>query len=563
MSATGRIMMASILTMLMLLACRTPPPAPARQAVHLLDLAPVAVFAGDTTRLIPPTESSRGLLETGWEMPAEEDSVEALWRPGERGEARFYIVHPASMTLRTELFSEVPERVEVLVNGKNVGSFACKEQWNTYQLRLQPEVLTAGWNTLALSFKAGQGSAQGTRGCRLLELQPVGWKSAAEPNLGARLSQGGRLLATPFRTSFTVYLDLGTESRLSGQIKRTEMGKGLACLELRNWKGQYETLLETDQEKEFELDLSAWDGQIVELRLSCKGTPGSAVSWADPVLSWREGTSRNRTQPVRLEEPPSSGRLGRQNIIVIMLDAARADAFGPETTPRCQAIAEEGTIFSRAHSPADWTAQSVAALMTGLYPGTLGVDSWASSLPQDVPRMAEIMQDRGYHTGVWTEHNLWGFEPPSLELWKGFDVSLEMFLEQSPVRTDVRVPSVEQLFDPTRPNFVFLHLLPPHLPYAPPAPFFGCRTSWYKGKLSCTDLEIQNINNRIATPSEQDIRWCVWGFLLAARAHNDGVRYEDAYLRALAEVYELPMPIMLDAGEADYSVLSLIREAGR
>jgi len=44
-----------------------------------------------------------------------------------------------------------------------------------------------------------------------------------------------------------------------------------------------------------------------------------------------------------------------------------------------------------------------------------------------------------------------------------------------------RLPAIETLLSNAEPSFTFFHLLPPHSPYSPPAPFAQRYTSWFQG----------------------------------------------------------------------------------
>lgn len=100
------------------------------------------------------------------------------------------------------------------------------------------------------------------------------------------------------------------------------------------------------------------------------------------------------------------------NLVIICVDTLRADHLGSygyarDTTPRLDALASEGTLFTQVQSTSNWTAPAVTSLLTGLYPRRHGVvlpgepkhlskDRQPGSLRQDVPTLADILAARGF-----------------------------------------------------------------------------------------------------------------------------------------------------------------------
>ena len=270
--------------------------------------------------------------------------------------------------------------------------------------------------------------------------------------------------------------------------------------------GETHQLLEVDhatsqRAREFELDLRPWDNQPVQLQFRCWGRANGTVRWSDVTLSTLPDPSVSEfTQPGHLAIPPRSGRLGRPNIIVIMLDAARADAFNERVppTPAADELASDGTRFENARAPAPWTGQSVPALLTGRYPGSIGAEAWGSQIPAEVPTFAELLQEAGYHTVVWSQHNVYS---GNRTLRRGLDDFVE-------VRERNELPDADDLFIDDRPTFALVHLLPPHGGYDPPAPFKGSLSAWYSGDFPISAAAL----NRAARPNgrkptEDDVRY--------------------------------------------------------
>jgi arylsulfatase A-like enzyme len=76
------------------------------------------------------------------------------------------------------------------------------------------------------------------------------------------------------------------------------------------------------------------------------------------------------------------------NLVVVVADTTRADALGPgaggEVAPALTAAARDGCVYTRATSPAPWTAPAHASMFTGLAPSEHGV--WRPNLFDDEGR---------------------------------------------------------------------------------------------------------------------------------------------------------------------------------
>ena len=93
----------------------------------------------------------------------------------------------------------------------------------------------------------------------------------------------------------------------------------------------------------------------------------------------------------------------RPNILVIMADDlgfSDLRCYGSDIdTPNLDALAKNGLRFTQFHN-ASRCCPTRAALLTGRYPHEVGLRSNGASLSKDVPTLAEILRDNGYHTGM-------------------------------------------------------------------------------------------------------------------------------------------------------------------
>jgi arylsulfatase A-like enzyme len=171
------------------------------------------------------------------------------------------------------------------------------------------------------------------------------------------------------------------------------------------------------------------------------------------------------------------------NVVICVLDAARADHFGcygyeRDTTPVVDELAEESVVFRNHFSTCSATQPSTASLFTGLYP-----DAHLSQPHQ------------GLDPGVFTlAQGLRAVAVPSLLFTSnlvaspetGLDAGLEQVFPPSGKRSSTGEPAGEVWRTPEgltrgfakwlkrRPKgrfLAYLHFLPPHTPYDAPPDF--------------------------------------------------------------------------------------------
>ena len=301
-------------------------------------------------------------------------------------------------------------------------------------------------------------------------------------------------------------------------------------------------------ERSFPVDLGSWAGTAVKLRLRSWGRTNGMVRWHDLTVSVAsDATVASTVARSQLTVPPISGRLGRTDVIVVILDAARADGFerGISETPHVAALAGDGTSFLRAMAAAPWTGQSIPSLLTGRYPGAIGIVRWGSQVPEGVPTLAELTQSAGYHTVLWSQHNIYR---GNRALRRGFDVFEE-------VRSDVLadrslLPDADLLFVSDRPTFAVVHLLPPHGPYQPPPPFLGSLSAWYTGDFPTSAASLNRAGSpRGRKPTDDDVRF------IRAR-YDENVRFADSLVGELVQTVR-------DADRYDNTMIVVTSDHGK
>ena len=546
--------------MLQLAACSSPPQAPVTEAqLQLIDFAAHQRFNVTTDLISVPEGIGLGHFEYGWQR-----------QDGDRGTPSAYAIREsvgrlmvfsadgdlAEVVMEIELVGRVGPRglpVDVKINHRRIGRVRVKPGWAKYRLRVPPRLVHVGSNLLALhprlrrqqlgrkppSVQIRHLQLRSGSGRRLWPQRPAGieWTegtvempSASYLDMVFRVAPAARLLGAfefepaPDNGLHPVYI----YAQLLDE-KQTELSLFHRRVMRRRPRAQ-----------PIAVDLEAWTGQLVRLRVGITGPGNGLLRWRGLRIDG-DGTGDPITSlpPISQQLPTRSARLGQPDVLVILLDAARADGFspfgGPHPTPHTERLAGSGTVFQQALSPAPWTGQSVPAILTGLFPDTLGVGPWGSRLPEEVPTLAELMAAAGYRTVLWSQH-------PFYRNYSGFARGFQEVYRS--VRGDYEsLPQSTDLLADDQPTFAFVHLIPPHAPYQPPAPFRGAYSSWYTGGMS-VDAGILN-----SFPSRSDPR------SLTA----DDLRYtRDRYLENVAFADDLVGRLLAHYDRADRYEESLI-----
>lgn len=196
---------------------------------------------------------------------------------------------------------------------------------------------------------------------------------------------------------------------------------------------------------------------------------------------------------------PSSGPPRRRlNLLVYLVDTLRADRVHclgneRETTPRVDALARDGILFTHTSSQAPWTRPSVATLFTGLIPEHHTV-TFKSSLPREAATLAERMRAAGYETAAFTANAQ--VHAAGLDFEQGFDrfvgfQGVDHFARSDEV-VEAAIPWLDAHAD--RPFFLCVHTIDPHDPYDPPPLTRGRFEREYRGKIDDAHASVGEIS---------------------------------------------------------------------
>ena len=203
--------------------------------------------------------------------------------------------------------------------------------------------------------------------------------------------------------------------------------------------------------------------------------------------------------------PGQTARKTSPNVLVITIDTLRADhvacyGYSQIHTPNIDAIAQDGTLFTRAFTPVPVTLPSHVAIFTGSYPIFNGVHDFSESRVDPAqPTLASVLKSAGYSTGAVIGAAVLGSR---FGLNRGFDLFYDLFeynrLDKSNLYLNERPgnvvvdESLKWLKDNYRRRFfLWVHLYEQHFPYSPPEPY---RTDYashpYDGEIAFADAQI-------------------------------------------------------------------------
>ncbi|MCH9649517.1 MAG: sulfatase-like hydrolase/transferase [Deltaproteobacteria bacterium] len=166
--------------------------------------------------------------------------------------------------------------------------------------------------------------------------------------------------------------------------------------------------------------------------------------------------------PPAAPTPSLAGAAEGWNVLLVTVDTLRADrlnSYGYDdhvTSPNIDNLLSSGIRFANANSPRALTWPSLATTLTGLYPSGHGVIQNGYNLPDDLPTLPKILDDKGYETAAYlsnmcqANHQGWDtFRCSQGRDGRSVQWALEWMDEQKE----------------KRPYFLWVHLFGAHGPY--------------------------------------------------------------------------------------------------
>jgi arylsulfatase A-like enzyme/Flp pilus assembly protein TadD len=217
------------------------------------------------------------------------------------------------------------------------------------------------------------------------------------------------------------------------------------------------------------------------------------------------------TQPTHIAHKSTAGPLTpahtqHPNVILITVDTTRADRMGflgstRGLTPNLDALAKDGTAFSRAYSHVPLTTASHATILTGSYPQYNHVTDFGVPLAEGLPYLPDILHHQEYKTAAFVGSIILD---PIAGMAPGFDRGFDFYDAGFRIKTatENRYDTIERragdvvahalAWLKTRPAnaqpfFLWVHLYDPHDPYDPPEPYKSKFADPYDGEIAYAD----------------------------------------------------------------------------
>jgi arylsulfatase A-like enzyme len=418
-------------------------------------------------------------LGDGWSDPiqAGPEGEEARWALAPAARLRLDLRAPADR--RLVLTARRPEamtsqRLEAWLNGHQLTDHELAAEWSKVEMEAPREEWLPGSNELMLRFGASHDVAGERRGALVARLAV---DTLAEPALVLGQDPAGPFVRQPAGTSVDLFRRLPDRS---ARLVLAAAGRGGEAAQValdiepdggeltEAWQGE----LADDGAQAIEL--SAWAGALVRLRLSVAG--GRGLTWRRLELQGEQ--AEGVTVSTAGQEPAPAMASARPNLLLYVIDTLRADhtslyGYDRPTTPRLEELADEGIVFDPAYANASWTRPGTATLLTGTLPSVNGAVNTLSLLSSEVEMLSESLQAAGYAThALVTNPNLrpqWGINR-GWDEYRYIELALE-FSDSSAIINREVIPRLAGWAAAERPFFLYLHSMDPHAPYQPSAEY--------------------------------------------------------------------------------------------
>jgi arylsulfatase A-like enzyme len=130
--------------------------------------------------------------------------------------------------------------------------------------------------------------------------------------------------------------------------------------------------------------------------------------------------------------PDLSAADGRNNVILIILDALRPDhvncyGYHKETSPHIDELAARGVLFKNAFSQSSLTLPSTLSIFSSLYPFSHGVQyMYKDVIPDTITTLAQVLEQNGYKTS-WFGDTIDPHTGGARGMLKGFQEKFDMY----------------------------------------------------------------------------------------------------------------------------------------
>ncbi len=545
---------------------------PARR--HFADPATPRLEVRETKQIDFTDPAAFTLLNDGWHSPTGQlhsFGADGLASMSIDAGLTLSVLRPRDMTLHLRLQPNLVEplgaqEITIVWNGTRLGvcTFDLAEKWSPkdFSLAVPADAITPGDNEIR--FLSRYAIAQGEAGtgddgrifafaiyALALSADEAAPAAAPAPTKDSELVQ-----AADTRLVFPVYLE--EAAPISFTAKATPGDKAVAAVLVHEdtMTGVKTERFPVDGET---LDLGVRGPGAVSVTLESLAGP---TQWDAPVLAVDAPAASTNAAPA-VAQPQA------KNVVLIILDALRADHMGyhgypRDTTPFIDSLAADGLVFPEMYSAASYTFSSTFSLVTGYYQFQHGAKR-APELPsRTLTRFPSLLRDAGIFTACIAAN-------PNLNSKNGTVADFDLFENAyEGLRDDPQIPkgkSMQQALkgDPgmvTRKAEEFLdahgddrfllytHYRPPHHPYYAIAPWFEYFTRDPLDRMPGITVAINSVNVRTAPITDEARKQLVARYDENLRVADEEVRRLHAKLEALGIADDTAIIVTSDHGEA-------------
>jgi len=403
------------------------------------------------------------------------------------------------------------QRIEVFLNGKSVERFALDSTRRRHRLSLPTEAQRIGENRIRFVFgdsaapsEVSPESSDSAKLAAAFFSLTIGKASEAgledllrrdaPPPFSVESAGGSRLIQVgPSVVRYGLRLPTGAEIRFSPELHeaaRLAGGAAMFRVTLEDRPGEEREIwsrvirAQDPKSPELRIGIPGKAGAVVRLALHVGSVSSARLAWgvwtAPRVLGGDAGGPLEEASRVVQQDPrrdPPGPPLSGMNVILVILDAARAREFGcygysRATTPEIDRVASEGVVFEEAFTPAVYTLAAMASLWTSQHPDQHGVITEADKLGKSRLTLADVLTSRGIRTAGFVANAMAG---ATFGLDKGFEDFEEVYKRfpdlGSRAAAFTRILPAWLAKQEGRPFFAYLHFREPHFPYDPAPPF--------------------------------------------------------------------------------------------
>lgn len=207
----------------------------------------------------------------------------------------------------------------------------------------------------------------------------------------------------------------------------------------------------------------------------------------------------------------------RPNVLLIVLDAARAVSFGAyghsrDTTPNLDRLASEGFTFDNAYTTAAYTLAAMSSVWTSQQPDRHHGDlAFSAKLPKDRLMLAEVLTAQGIHTAGFVANSVAGAYNGFDRGFREFDEPWKKYGSQASGFRNVIPGFLDRMKKEGTRFFAYVHYREPHHPYDPPPPFntrFGPDAPIPKARREggpAADKWLKDINQGLIKPTPEEV----------------------------------------------------------